>query len=57
MCAYFSEMVGATAALAGGDLDARVRPRGKDDRLGNALSELFSEVSRVVAGVKDQSAA
>ena len=56
MCAYFSEMVGATAALAGGDLDAHVKPRGKDDRLGNALSEMFSEVSRVVAGVKDQSA-
>ena len=56
MQAYFTEMVDATESLANGDLDARVNPRGADDQLGNALSSMFGEVTKVVSSVKAQSA-
>jgi len=56
MTTYLKEMVGASEAVANGDLSANVRPRGQDDALGNALSRMITNLRDLVGGVKTNAA-
>ena len=53
MTTYLKEMVGASEAVADGNLTAQVNPRGQDDALGNALFRMIANLRSLVGGVKD----
>lgn len=52
MTGYLREMVGTATAVAGGNLSLTVRPRGRDDALGNALKTMVANLGTLVSTVQ-----
>ncbi len=55
MVTYLKEMAGVSEAIAGGNLGADVKPRSKNDVLGNAFSSMTSGLRNLVRNVRDAS--
>jgi methyl-accepting chemotaxis protein len=53
MVAYLREMATLSEAIAGGNLGVEVRPRSKNDTLGNAFSKMTEGLRNLVRNVKD----
>src|SRR5438270_6233689 len=53
MVAYLREMATLSEAIAGGNLGVEVRPRSKNDMLGNAFSKMTEGLRNLVRNVKD----
>jgi methyl-accepting chemotaxis protein len=53
MVAYLREMATLSEAIAGGNLGVEVRPRSKNDTLGNAFSKMTEWLRNLVRNVKD----
>jgi methyl-accepting chemotaxis protein len=55
MVAYLKEMAGVSEAIAGGDLTVEVKPRSKNDTLGNAFVRMVEGLRSLVRSVRDAS--
>jgi methyl-accepting chemotaxis protein len=55
MVTYLKEMAGVSEAIAGGNLSAEVKPRSKNDVLGNAFSSMTDGLRGLVRNVRDAS--
>ena len=53
MVSYLREMATLSEAIAGGNLGVEVRPRSKNDTLGNAFSKMTEGLRSLVRNVKD----
>jgi methyl-accepting chemotaxis protein len=53
MVAYLKEMATVSEAIAGGNLRVEVRPRSKNDTLGNAFAKMIDGLRNLVRNVKD----
>jgi methyl-accepting chemotaxis protein len=53
MVKYLKEMAGASEAIAGGDLTLEVKPRSKNDTLGNAFAKMTDGLGGLVRNVRD----
>ena len=53
MVKYLKEMAAASEAIAGGDLNLEVKPRSKNDTLGNAFAKMTEGLSGLVGNVRD----
>jgi methyl-accepting chemotaxis protein len=53
MVRYLKEMAAVSEAIAGGNLGVEVRPRSKDDTLGNAFARMIEGLRALVRNVKD----
>ena len=53
MVAYLREMATLSEAIAGGNLGVEVRPRSKNDTLGNGFSKMTEGLRNLVRNVKD----
>jgi methyl-accepting chemotaxis protein len=55
MVTYLKEMAGVSEAIAGGNLGADVKPRSKNDVLGNAFTSMTEGLRSLVRNVRDAS--
>jgi len=55
MVAYLKEMAAVSEAIAGGDLAVEVKPRSKNDTLGNAFIRMIEGLRNLVRSVRDAS--
>ncbi len=53
MVGYLREMAGVSEAIAGGNLSVEVKPRSKDDTLGNASVRMVDGLRTMVRNVRD----
>jgi methyl-accepting chemotaxis protein len=53
MVSYFREMASVSEAIAGGNLSVEVKPRSKNDTLGNAFALMVEGLRRLVVNVRD----
>jgi len=53
MVSYFREMASVSESIAGGNLSVEVKPRSKNDTLGNAFSLMVEGLRRLVVNVRD----
>jgi methyl-accepting chemotaxis protein len=53
MVVYLKEMAALSEAIAGGNLGVEVRPRSKNDTLGNAFAKMTEGLRNLVRNVKD----
>ena len=53
MVGYLKEMAAVSEAIAGGDLSVEVKPRSKDDTLGNAFVRMVDGLRNLVRNVRD----
>src|ERR1700716_1700888 len=53
MVGYLREMASVSEAIAGGDLSVEVKPRSKDDTLGNAFERMVDGLRNLVRNVRD----
>ena len=53
MVIYLKEMAGISEAIAGGDLAVQVKPRSKNDTLGNAFARMVEGLRSLVRNVRD----
>ena len=55
MVIYLKEMAAVSEAIAGGDLAVEVKPRSKNDTLGNAFARMVDGLRSLVSNVRDAS--
>jgi methyl-accepting chemotaxis protein len=53
MVSYLREMAAVSEAIAGGNLSLEVRPRSKNDTLGNAFARMIEGLRKLVQNVRD----
>ncbi len=53
MVGYLREMASVSEAIAGGNLSVEVKPRSKDDTLGNAFARMVDGLRNLVRNVRD----
>ena len=53
MVGYLREMASVSEAIAGGNLSVEVKPRSKDDTLGNAFVRMVDGLRKLVSNVRD----
>jgi len=53
MVSYFREMASVSESIAGGNLSVEVKPRSKNDTLGNAFALMVEGLRRLVVNVRD----